>query len=52
MNETIEQSSERPLLNGWARVVVWVVAIAALMATFAAYDQIALALQWVVLKLC
>jgi hypothetical protein len=52
MNETSQPNDAKLLPNARARVALWVAALVVLLATFAAYDQAALALQWVVMKLC
>jgi hypothetical protein len=52
MDETPQGSTTAPLLSARARVALWVGALALLGATFFAYDQAALAIQWVVMKLC
>lgn len=52
MNETNQPNDAKLLLNARTRVALWVAALVVLFATFAAYDQAALALQWVVMKLC
>ena len=42
----------KPGLSARARAALWVILVAALGVTFAAYGQIALMLQWVTLRLC
>jgi hypothetical protein len=41
-----------PLMPARVRVALWAGVIAVLSVTFLAYDQVALAVQWVVMKLC
>lgn len=52
MNETSQSDDAKPLLSTRARAALWTAALLVLFATFVAYDQAALAIQWVVMKLC
>jgi hypothetical protein len=52
MDDSSRESAAASLVSNRTRVVLWVLFVSALGATFFAYDQVALAVQWVVMKLC
>jgi hypothetical protein len=45
-------TSDKPMLSRSARVMLWLGVVAALLAVFAFYGQLELALRWVEMKLC
>jgi hypothetical protein len=52
MSQVPPDPANAPLLAPRVRLALWISVVAVLGATFFAYDQIALATQWVVMKLC
>jgi hypothetical protein len=52
MNEPNATARDKPLVSVRTRLAIWISVIVISIMTFVAYDQVALALQWVVMKLC
>jgi hypothetical protein len=49
---TRNAADNAPMVSTRTRALVWVACLAALGVTFFAYDQVALAVAWIVMKFC